>query len=54
MLRPGNVHRAHGWREVLEPIVARSTRTAVRLDVRADAAFASPALYDDLEEPGCL
>lgn len=27
MLRPGHVHRAQGWREVLEPIVARYTRT---------------------------
>jgi hypothetical protein len=54
MLRPGNVHSAHGWREVLEPIVARYTRTEVRLYVRADAAFASPELYDYLEEHGFL
>ena len=27
MLRPGNVHSAHNWREVLDPIVARYGRT---------------------------
>ena len=26
MLRPGNVHSAHNWREVLDPIVARYGR----------------------------
>ena len=30
MLRPGNVHSAHNWREVLDPIVARYGRTGVR------------------------
>jgi Transposase DDE domain group 1 len=54
MLRPGNVHSAYGWREVLEPIVARYTRTEVRLYFRADAAFASPEIYDYLEERGFL
>lgn len=34
-LRPGNVHRAHGWREVLEPIVARYAGSGVRLYFRA-------------------
>ena len=29
MLRPGNVHSAHNWREVLDPIVARYGRTGV-------------------------
>ena len=54
MLRPGKVHSAHGWREVLEPIVARHTRTEVRLYFRADAAFASPKIYEYLEEHGFL
>ena len=30
MLRPGNVHSAHDWRHVLEPILARYERTGVR------------------------
>jgi hypothetical protein len=44
MLRPGNVHSAQGWQEVLEPIVARYEGAGVRLYFRADAAFASPEI----------
>jgi Transposase DDE domain group 1 len=54
MLRPGNVHSARGWQEVLEPIVARYEGAGVRLYFRADAAFASPEIYDYLEEHGLL
>jgi Transposase DDE domain group 1 len=54
MLRPGNVHSAQGWQEVLEPIVARYEGAGVRLYFRADAAFASPEIYDYLEEHGLL
>jgi hypothetical protein len=54
MLRPGNVHSAHGWREVLEPIVARYAGRGVRLCFRADAAFASPEIYEYLEAHGFL
>ena len=50
MLRPGNVHSAHNWREVLDPIVARYGRTGVRRYFRADAAFAKPEVYEYLEE----
>jgi len=53
-LRPGNVHSAHGWREVLEPIVARYERSGVRLCFRGDAAFASPEAYEYLEEHRAL
>jgi len=28
-LRPGNVHSAHDWREVLEPVMARYERSGV-------------------------
>src|ERR687897_1563314 len=35
-LRPGNVHSAEGWREVLEPVVARCRRMKRRY-FRADA-----------------
>ena len=49
MLRPGNVHSAERWREVLEPIVERYKKRGVRLLFRADAAFAKPEMYDYLE-----
>ena len=42
MLRPGNVHSADNWRQVLDPILARYDRTGVRRYFRADAAFAKP------------
>ena len=54
MLRPGNVHSAHSWRELLEPIVTRYQRSGVRRYFRADAAFASPEVYEYLEEYGFL
>ena len=54
MLRPGNVHSAHNWREVLDPIVARYGRTGVRRYFRADAAFAKPEVYEYLEERSVL
>jgi hypothetical protein len=54
MLRPGNVHSAHNWREVLEPIIIRYKRAGVRLYFRGDAAFASPEVYEYLEEHGSL
>ena len=50
MLRPGNVHSARNWREVLEPILARYERTRVRRYFRADAAFPRPEVYEYLEE----
>src|ERR671912_2089665 len=48
-LRPGNVHSAEGWRDVLEPVVARDRTTLKRRSFRADAAFASPEVYAFLE-----
>ena len=48
-LRPGNVHSAYDWQEVLDPVVDRYLTAAVRLLFRADAAFAKPELYDYLE-----
>ena len=50
MLRAGNVHSAHEWRQVLEPILSRYAETGVRRCVRADAAFAKPDIYEYLEE----
>jgi hypothetical protein len=49
-LRPGNVHSADGWRELLEPIVDRYRAAGKKLYIRGDAAFASPDVYEYLEE----
>jgi hypothetical protein len=52
MLRPGNVHSADRWREVLEPVVDRYWRKGMRQLFRGDAAFAKPELYQFLEARG--
>src|SRR3954462_34459 len=51
-LRPGNVHSADGWREVLEPVVARYRHQMKRRSFRGDAAFANPEIYEILEAEG--
>ena len=51
-LRPGNVHSADGWREVLEPVVARYRHKMKRRYFRGDAAFANPEIYAFLEAEG--
>ena len=51
-LRPGNVHSADGWDEVLLPIIDQYRRRRRTVVVRADAAFAQPALYEALERRG--
>jgi hypothetical protein len=55
-LRPGNVHSADGWEDVLKPVLARCSASArpsiKRRRFRADAAFAIPALFDLLETEG--
>jgi len=48
-LRPGNVHSADGWQDVLEPVVSRYRGKVSRLYFRADAAFANPDVYEYLE-----
>jgi hypothetical protein len=48
-LRPGNVHSAHGWKEVLDPVVARYRDKMLRRYFRGDAACASPEVYEFLE-----
>ena len=53
-LRPGNVHSADGWRDVLEPAAERYKERKVRLYFRGDAAFASPEIYEYLEAEGFL
>jgi len=49
MLRPGNVHSADRWRQVLEPVVERYKKRGIRLIFRGDAAFAKPEVYEYLE-----
>src|SRR3954462_653673 len=44
-LRPGNAHSAEGWRELLEPVIARYRKRGLDLNFRGDAAFAKPELY---------
>jgi hypothetical protein len=55
-LRPGNVHSADGWQDVLRPVLERYSTSArpsiTRRRFRADAAFAIPALFDVLEAEG--
>ncbi|MCP5041812.1 MAG: IS1380 family transposase, partial [bacterium] len=51
-LRPGNVHSADDWRDVLEPVVARYRDRKLRCYFRGDAAFASPDIYEFLEAEG--
>ncbi len=55
-LRPGNVHSADGWEDVLRPVLARyssDTRPSItRRYFRGDAAFAIPTLFDLLEAEG--
>lgn len=51
-LRPGNVHRAEGWEEVLLPEIKRQQEMGKEVTFRADAAFAKPEIYEALEERG--
>ena len=49
-LRPGNVHSAEGWEELLLPEIERQQRRGKDVVFRADAAFAKPEIYESLEE----
>jgi hypothetical protein len=49
-LRPGNVHSAEGWEELLLPEIERQQQQGKEVVFRADAAFAKPELYAALEE----
>ena len=51
-LRPGNVHSAEGWEEVLLPEVERQQKQGKGVAFRADAAFAKPEIYEALEARG--
>jgi hypothetical protein len=51
-LRPGNVHSAEGWEEVLLPEIECQQKLGKEVVFRADAAFAKPEIYEALEEWG--
>jgi hypothetical protein len=51
-LRPGNVHSAEGWAELLLPEIERQQKLGKEVVFRADAAFAKPEIYEALEERG--
>jgi hypothetical protein len=51
-LRPGNVHSAEGWEELLLPEIERQAQNGKEVAFRADAAFAKPEIYEALEERG--
>jgi len=54
LLRPGNVHSADRWKELLNPIVKRYTNKNIRKYFRGDAAFTKPEIYEYLESNGFL
>jgi hypothetical protein len=49
-LRPGNVHSADDWEELLLPEIDRQQKLGKEVVFRADAAFAKPEIYETLEE----
>jgi hypothetical protein len=51
-LRPGNVHSARAWEELLLPEIVRQQKAGKEVLFRADAAFAKPEIYDALEARG--
>jgi Transposase DDE domain group 1 len=51
-LRPGNVHSAEGWEELLLPEIEQQQKQGKEVAFRADAAFAKPEIYEALEERG--
>jgi hypothetical protein len=51
-LRPGNVHSADGWEELLLPEIERQQKLGKEVVFRADAAFAKPEIYEAMEERG--
>ncbi len=49
-LRPGNVHSAEDWEELLLPEIERQQKPGKEAVFCADAAFAKPDIYEALEE----
>ena len=51
-LRPGNVHSAEDWKELLLPEIERQQAAGKQVTFRGDAAFAKPEIYEFSEERG--
>jgi len=51
-LRPGNVHSAEDWDELLLPEIERQQKLGKDVVFRADAAFTKPEIYEALEKRG--
>jgi len=51
-LRPGHLHSAEDWDQVLLPELERQQKQGRDVVVRADAAFAKPDIYEALEKLG--
>ncbi len=51
-LRPGNVHSAENWDELLLPEIERQLAAGKQVAFRGDAAFAKPEVYESSEERG--
>jgi hypothetical protein len=51
-LRPGNVHSADGWEDMLLPEIERQQKLGKEVVFRGDAAFAKPKIYEKSEERG--
>jgi len=51
-LRPGNVHSADGWEDMLLPEIERQQKLGKEVVFRADAAFGKPEIYEESEERG--
>jgi hypothetical protein len=51
-LRPGNVHSAEGWEELLLREIERQQQQGKDVAFRGDAAFAKPEVYEAQEERG--
>jgi hypothetical protein len=49
-LRPGNVHSAEDWDELLLPEIERLQAIGKQVAFRGDAAFAKPEIYESSEE----
>jgi len=51
-LRPGNVHSAKDWNELLLPEIERQQAAGKQVTFRGDAAFAKPEIYESSEKRG--
>jgi hypothetical protein len=51
-LRNGNVHSVDGWRDVLDPVIARYAKRDIQRFFKTHTAYAIPAIYARLEEAG--